>query len=96
MRDFANAPVLEQFSVVRNISAGYPSVFITVGNADGFAPHARTFADKARKLGIPVDSLFFPADHTPPLQHEYQFDLDSAAGKLALSRALAFLADRAR
>jgi hypothetical protein len=29
---------------------------------------------------------------SPPLGHEYQFELDSAAGKLALDRALKFLA----
>jgi hypothetical protein len=30
-------------------------------------------------------------DHSPALQHEYQFDLDSADGQVALDRAVAFL-----
>jgi hypothetical protein len=31
------------------------------------------------------------AEHTPTLPHEYQFNLDSVAGKLALARSLEFL-----
>jgi hypothetical protein len=32
-------------------------------------------------LGVVVDSLFFPPDNTPTLPHEYQFNLDIAAGR---------------
>ena len=51
------------------------------------------FAEIAKAKGVPVDSLFFPESYTPPLRHEYQFDLDSDAGRLALDRSLEFLAD---
>lgn len=37
-----------------------------------------------------VETLFFPADRQPPLGHEYQFDLDDAAARIALDRAVAF------
>jgi hypothetical protein len=42
--------------------------------------------------GVAVDTLFFPADHSPPLPHEYQFNLEEAAGREALERLTAFLA----
>jgi acetyl esterase len=38
-----------------------------------------------------VETLFFPADYKPELPHEYQFNLDTDAGRLALERTLKFL-----
>ena len=38
-----------------------------------------------------VERLFFADDHKPPLPHEYQFNLDVAAGRTALERSVAFL-----
>jgi hypothetical protein len=46
-------------------------------------------------LGVETDTLLFPPDTSPPLGHEYQFLLDTPAGREALSRILAFLARRA-
>ncbi len=34
--------------------------------------------------------------YKPPLPHEYQFNLDTEAGRLALERTRAFLAERSR
>jgi len=45
-------------------------------------------------LGIEIDTLLFLPDTSPPLGHEYQFLLDTPAGREALSRILAFLARR--
>jgi hypothetical protein len=39
-----------------------------------------------------VDSLFFADDYAPGLPHEYQFDLNTDAARLALERARIFLA----
>ncbi len=49
-----------------------------------------------RALGVPVQTLYFPDDHTPPLGHEYQFTLDEPAGEMALQRLLGFVAERLR
>jgi hypothetical protein len=40
---------------------------------------------------VRTDVLFFPADRDPPLRHEYQFNLDRAAGRESLDRMLGFL-----
>jgi hypothetical protein len=48
-------------------------------------------ADALEAKGVNVERLFFPKDYQPPLGHEYQFDLDSDAGKLALTRTVAWL-----
>lgn len=85
----------EAFSIVRSITALMPPMFISAGNADPLLPHSRSLASAATRLGIAVDTLFFAENHTPPLQHEYQFDLDTAAGQEALRRSLAFITERA-
>jgi len=44
-----------------------------------------------RAQGVDVDAQFFPADYSPPLPHEFQFNLDTDAGREALERLTAFL-----
>jgi acetyl esterase/lipase len=67
-------------------------VFITAGNGDPLEPHSRSLAEALTGQGVEADTLFFPADHEPPVGHEYQFDLDQVPGQQALERILAFLA----
>jgi len=92
-KNYSNDARLEQFSVPRHITGGLPRIFISVGNRDQLAPQSYMFAEIAKAKGVQVDSLFFPESYSPSLRHEYQFDLDSDAGKLALQRSLEFLAD---
>jgi len=80
-----------QISVAPHITSGYPPVFISVGNADPLAPQSAALADALHAKGVEVDALFFPDDHQPPLDHEYQLLLSTQAGQLALDRSVAFL-----
>jgi acetyl esterase len=95
-KDFMNDPRLEQFSIARQVANNFPPIFLSVGNADAFAPHSHLLAEIAEARGIAVDSLFFADDYSPSLPHEYQFDLDTDAGRLALERSVKFLLDRAK
>jgi acetyl esterase len=40
---------------------------------------------------VQLDTLFFPEDYRPKLPHEYQFNLDSGAGREALDHTVRFL-----
>ncbi|MBS1605190.1 MAG: alpha/beta hydrolase [Bacteroidetes bacterium] len=91
-KHFTNAPGYPLFSVVNYITPGYPRTFISVGNKDPLAPHSYELASKLAASGVAIDSLFFPDDHLPGLQHEYQFDLATQEGRTALDRSVAFLA----
>jgi hypothetical protein len=71
-------------------------MFLTAGNADFLAVQSYLLAEKATSLGIPVDSLFFPASYQPSVPHEFQFDLGSDAGQQALARSIAFMTGRLR
>lgn len=90
-KDWRNSPMLADFAIPPNLPAGMPPLFISAGNADPLLAQSRALAAAADAKGITVDALWFPDDHTPPLGHEYQFDLASEAGKEAFGRMLAFV-----
>jgi acetyl esterase len=95
-QDFMKDPRIEQFSVVRHITANFPPIFVSSGNDDGLAPQSHLLAEVAKKHGVFVDSLFFPKDYKPPIPHEFQFNLNTDEGRLALERSVKFLADQLR
>jgi acetyl esterase/lipase len=90
-KDFLNDPRMAEMSVNRHVTADYPPAFVSAGNADPLAPQSALMAKTIAEKGVAVDTLFFPADYSPPLPHEYQFNLDEAAGSEALERLTAFL-----
>lgn len=93
-KDFIDDPKLVHFSVANFVTDNFPPTFISVGNKDPLSLHSHDLASKLLSKGVVVDSLFFPADYTPELPHEYQFDLDTDAGNLALERTIKFLSNR--
>lgn len=90
-RDWRDAEGFETMNVAPNITANYPPAFVSAGNADPLGPQSIGFADSLEANGVAVDRLFFPGGYKPPLGHEYQFDLDIAAGREALNRSVAWL-----
>ena len=64
---------------------------MAAGNADPLLPHSLGLATALDRVGIDHETLFFQGDHEPRLGHEFQFDLDTEAGRLALDRAVAFV-----
>jgi acetyl esterase/lipase len=93
-KDFLQDPLLDHFSVVRHVTAAFHPAFISAGNADPLLPQSRALAAALQAKGVPVDELFFPADYAPALGHEYQFNLDTEPGRLALERSIRFLSGR--
>lgn len=90
-RDWREAKGFETMNVAPNITSNYPPAFISAGNGDPLGPQSVGFADSLAARSVRVDRLFFPAGYEPPLGHEYQFDLDTAAGREALRRSVAWL-----
>jgi len=90
-RDFRNdRRFVGATTLTRHVSDAFPPVFITAGNADPLFPQSRAFAAALEAEGVDVDTLFYPADHQPPLGHEYQFDMTLADGAGARERLIAF------
>jgi acetyl esterase/lipase len=89
-RDYRANESFQLFSVAKHIGSGFPPSFITAGNGDPLLEHSLLMVKALQDKGVATDTLFFPTDRKPPLAHEYQFDLDSAAGREALDRSVAF------
>ncbi|MBS1583058.1 MAG: alpha/beta hydrolase [Bacteroidetes bacterium] len=84
--------LLHAMSPMEHLPAACPPVFISGGNGDPLTDHqSRPLAARLRRLGVEVDTLFFPADHAPALGHEYQFKLNTPEAREALERTIAFL-----
>lgn len=82
---------IELFSIPANADARFPPSFITGGNGDPLTHQGKALARRLEELGVETDTLFFPDDHRPPLAHEYQLRLNTAEGRLAFERMVAFL-----
>jgi acetyl esterase len=93
-QDFSSDPRLSQFSVARHVTPEFPPMFISAGNDDELAPQSHLFADNVAAQGVIVDRLFFPQDYTPKVWHQFQFSLETEAGKLALERSIDFMSER--
>ncbi len=71
-----------------------PKSLVLAGDSGGAhiaSQLANALSVPAALNGVPVHSLFFPANFAPPLPHEYQFNLDTDSGRLALQRSVRFL-----
>ena len=95
-RDFMSDERFKLASVTRNVTSAFPPAFVSSGNGDPLVSQAVALVQKLEALGVPTDSLFFPADYRPLLPHEYQFNLDIAAGQQALERMLQFVGRNVR
>ena len=90
-RDYRNDErFLSSTAVIRHVSEAFPPTFITAGNADPLLPQSLAMVAALESKGIPVETLFYPDDHRPPLGHEYQFNVSLADGRAALERLTTF------
>ena len=90
-KDFSKDTAIYPASVIDHVNKDFPPSFITAGNKDPLLQQSEAMAAKLKSLGVTTDALFYPPTYTPELQHEYQFNLDIAAGKLALEHMLTFV-----
>lgn len=90
-KDFMKDGVFKQASIINYVTPAFPPSFITAGNNDPLLPQSKAFAKKLISLGVPTTILFYPQNYSPPLPHEYQFNLDTSAGQKALNEMVIFL-----
>lgn len=90
-KEFTNDPDIQQMSAYFHINSQFPATFITGGNADPLTnAQSVPFASKLKSQGVNVTELFYPANHTPALPHEYQFNLDNSDGQNAFTAIVNF------
>lgn len=88
-RNWTDAPAIGAMSTTATATRNYPPTFISVGDADPFAPQARELAAKLRSLDVPVQALIWSNGHD--LGHEYQFDFRQPEAREAFTRTTAFI-----
>jgi acetyl esterase/lipase len=89
-KDFLNDPQLKTASVANYLTDKFPPSFITAGNVDPLLAQSTELAHRLNDLKVPTSTLFYPTDHQPQLNHEYQFDLDTADAQKALTQMVEF------
>ncbi len=91
-RDFVASDAARQMSSLFVVTENFPAAFINGGNADPLTDtQSKPLAAKLSELGVMVDEVFYPDDHTPELGHEYQFDLSLQDARDALDRTITFV-----
>lgn len=90
-----DSPVFDQLSTLNDVTAAFPAAFITGGNADPLTDgQSKVLAAKLDRLGVPTETTFFAADHTPKLEHEFQFDLAREESQQVLSDTVRWMRER--
>lgn len=81
---------IDEMSTVNHITADYPPVFITVGDADPFSSQSTELVQVLESENIPVISVFFEGTHKN-LKHEYQYALHTPDAQQTFEKTLEFL-----
>lgn len=78
-KDWKNSAKGRLVSTVNYVNKQFPPIFITDGNNGSFESQGKELYHKLREEGVATQALFFGKERK--VNHEYQFDLDSWAGK---------------
>ncbi|MFN3754105.1 alpha/beta hydrolase [Flavobacterium sp.] len=95
-KNFVNNEYFKTASVLGFVTKDFPPTFISAGNDDPLEYHSLALADKLDSLGVAVYRLFYPKGFAPKLPHEYQFNLEIDAAKLALDKSVHFIKARTK
>lgn len=90
-KNFVNNAYFKTASVLNFVTKDFPATFISVGNDDPLEAHSVALAEKLDSLGVEVERLFYPKGFAPKLPHEYQFNFEIDAAKLALDKSVNFI-----
>ena len=79
-----------QATIAAHIMDDFPPTFISDGNTGSFEEHARSLAVALAENNVPIETYFINPS-AEIAQHEYQFIMNTAAGKESFKKVLDFL-----
>ncbi len=94
-KQFEGTEVSARMNTVAQVSPAYPPAFLACGDQDPFLSQAQELIVALAKNGV-ESSAYLPESKEESLGHEFQIQLDTAAGKEAMRRVTQFLADHAK
>ena len=83
-------PHLSQMTIANHITKDFPPAFITDGNRMSFEEHGRELAEALEAKGVAVETYFVSLE-TDEIAHEYQFIMNTEAGKESFQKVVWFL-----
>lgn len=86
---------IHEMSTIQHVTAEYPPVFISAGDADPLEPQSVALAESLKFTGVDVTEVFFRGTGKQ-LKHEYQYALDTHDGQETLLKTLEFLAEKSQ
>ncbi|OMH25224.1 acetylesterase [Bacillus thuringiensis serovar londrina] len=78
-------------SILNHVTNKYPRTFITDGNTGSFEDQGKALVSALQNKGVAVTSLFFDKNVSGKLAHEFQFKMNTRAGRETFSKVLEFL-----
>ncbi len=94
-KQFEGTEVSARMNTVAQVTPAYPPAFLACGDQDPFLSQAQELIVALAKNGV-ESSAYLPESKEESLGHEFQIQLDTAAGKEAMRRVTQFLADHAK
>ena len=92
VKDWAHTRGGQEMTTIDAVTSDFPRTWISGGDADPLTrSQSEPFAARLRHLGVPVTSVFYDREVPPRLPHEYQFHLDLADARGALTSTIEFL-----
>jgi len=79
-----------QATLSNHVTPDFPPAFISDGNTASFEQQGRDFAQALEEKGVAVETFFIPLE-TEKTPHEYQFIMNTSAGRESFQRTVAFL-----
>jgi acetyl esterase/lipase len=91
-RDWSNTAGGELMGTLDDVTGDFPATWISGGNADPLtASQSKPMATRLSEIGVDVTTVFYSDSTVPALPHEYQFHLDFADARSALTSTVKFL-----
>lgn len=81
---------LKEASIIYHLTEQFPPTYLTDGNMFSFQEQGLSFEYQLKKLGIPVNSLFFK-DNKTKVTHEYQFNYKTKEAKKCYQQTQRFI-----
>ncbi|EOO69793.1 MULTISPECIES: alpha/beta hydrolase [Bacillus cereus group] len=90
-KNFETLPEMNIASISKHVTKDYPPTFITDGNTASFEDQGKELFSTLQSKDVAVDGLFFDKSIFGELAHEFQFNMNTPAGKETFDKTLQFL-----
>ena len=84
-----------QADIGRHVTETFPPAFISDSNTNSFESHGKALAQILKDKQVPVEEYFIPME-TEVTSHEYQFVMNTPAGRKSFQKTVSFLQEHTK